>query len=198
MQASRTSLASASRGQALLKRKAEALFHRLCHEHALLVAAKTTSSQHEEGEAAGLVEGVARAHRALMHYAVEETVGSRWHANQIEICSKSSPTMHLHVDSDGTFSLSSHEFNPNIPLGARLAKTHWVHLIYALVDVANRQARCQALQASFLACQQRANALESVVVPELESRVHRITEQLEEAERDELFRVKRVLSRPHQ
>ncbi len=73
------------------------------------------------------------------------------------------------------------------------AKIHFAELLHKLVKLASLQTSFQTLDEALKVTNRRVNALEHVIVPRLENTVNFIVKELDEMEREEFFRLKKVV-----
>jgi len=73
------------------------------------------------------------------------------------------------------------------------AKIHFGELLHKLVKLASLQTSFQTLDEALKVTNRRVNALEHVIVPRLENTVNFIVKELDEMEREEFFRLKKVV-----
>lgn len=73
------------------------------------------------------------------------------------------------------------------------AQKRWTSLLRLLVKTAGLQTQFVALDEALKLTSRRVNALENVLIPRIEGTIHYIISELDEMEREETFRVKKIL-----
>lgn len=73
------------------------------------------------------------------------------------------------------------------------AQKRWTSLLRLLVKTAGLQTQFIALDEALKLTSRRVNALENVLIPRIEGTIHYIISELDEMEREETFRVKKIL-----
>ena len=74
---------------------------------------------------------------------------------------------------------------------ARVCRERFRALIEAGAELASLHANLERLLAEYRRTQRRARALEDVLLPEIDSALHRVSERLEELDQEEAIRVRR-------
>lgn len=75
------------------------------------------------------------------------------------------------------------------------AKTVYAHAVEALVELASLQTAFVTLDEVIKVTNRRVNAIEHVIIPRTENTIKYIDAELEEAEREEFFRLRKILAK---
>lgn len=71
-------------------------------------------------------------------------------------------------------------------------KEQWLKCIKVLIVLASLQTSFRTLDESIKSTNRRVNAIEHVIIPKIERTIAYITSELDEAEREEFFRLKKI------
>mmetsp|Transcript_69462 Transcript_69462/g.62314 ORF Transcript_69462/g.62314 Transcript_69462/m.62314 type:complete len:267 (-) Transcript_69462:271-1071(-) len=77
----------------------------------------------------------------------------------------------------------------------RQCKTAYSNALDLLIKLASLQTSFQELDEAMRVTNRRVNALDNVVIPKLENTMHYIASELDEREREDLFRLKKVVAK---
>jgi len=77
----------------------------------------------------------------------------------------------------------------------RKCKTAYDNALDLLIKLASLQTSFQELDEAMRVTNRRVNALDNVVIPKLENTMHYIASELDEREREDLFRLKKVVAK---
>ncbi|CAO2205895.1 unnamed protein product [Urochloa humidicola] len=190
-------LAGAARGHALLKKKSDALTAQFRAILKRIVSAKSAMGDAMRAASLSLAEALYAAGAPLRHSVQQSAVSGpaslRVRAHQDNIAGVRLPrfeTCHL-AGAGGT---------PAMPLaglaggGQQVAACRAAHAraVEVLVELASLQTSFLTLDAAIKTTNRRVNALESVVIPRLENTITYIRGELDEHEREEFFRLKKI------
>ena len=187
-------LAGAQKGYKLLKKKADALTMRYRQILRRILDAKKTMGRTMRDSAFSLTQAKYVAGEGIK-YTIEDTVGT-----------SSNVRVRSHVDNVAGVKLprfehylagTTSEAADLTGLGrggaqVQAAKKQYLAAITLLVELASLQTAFITLDVAIKTTNRRVNALENVVTPRLENTVQYIKGELDELEREEFFRLKKV------
>ncbi|CAO2210017.1 unnamed protein product [Urochloa humidicola] len=191
-------LAGAARGHALLKKKSDALTAQFRAILKRIVSAKSAMGDAMRAASLSLAEALYAA-GAPLRLSVQQSAASgpaslRVRAHQDNIAGVRLPrfeTCHL-AGGGGTppaMSLAGLAGGGQQVAACRAAHARAVEV---LVELASLQTSFLTLDAAIKTTNRRVNALESVVIPRLENTITYIRGELDEHEREEFFRLKKI------
>ncbi|CAO2164255.1 unnamed protein product [Urochloa humidicola] len=191
-------LAGATRGHALLKKKSDALTAQFRAILERIVSAKAAMGDAMRAASLSLAEALYAAGPSLRHSVQLQPVSSpaslRVRAHQDNIAGVRLPRFEIcHLAAGGAAAMTS----PLAGLaggGQQVAACRAAHerAVELLVELASLQTSFLTLDAAIKTTNRRVNALESVVVPRLENTITYIRGELDEHEREEFFRLKKI------
>ncbi|CAL5010406.1 unnamed protein product [Urochloa decumbens] len=192
-------LAGASRGHALLKKKSDALTAQFRAILKRIVSAKAAMGDAMRAASLSLAEALYAAGAPLRHSVQQSVSGParlRVRAHQDNIAGVRLPRFEtLAADGSGggtpapVMSLAGLAGGGQQVAASRAAHARAVEV---LVELASLQTSFLTLDAAIKTTNRRVNALESVVMPRLENTIAYIKGELDEHEREEFFRLKKI------
>ncbi|KAL6840843.1 hypothetical protein ACP4OV_029369 [Aristida adscensionis] len=188
-------LGGATRGHALLKKKSDALTVQFRAILRRIVAAKDAMGDAMRAAALSLAEALYVAGHPLRHVVQQSVAGParlRVRAAQDNIAGVRLPRFehHLAASDDGAgASLAGLAGGGQQVAACRAAHRRAVEV---LVELASLQTSFLTLDAAIKTTNRRVNALENVVKPRLENTIAYIRGELDEQEREEFFRLKKI------
>lgn len=187
----KTRLTGAVKGHALLKKKADALTMRFRQILKKIVDTKTAMGENLRKSAFTLTE--AKYAAGDFRHTVLDNVDQpsvKVKASMDNVAGVKIPKFEQTISgADGKMALTG--------LGAggkaiQAARKSYIEAIELLVELASLQTAFLTLDAAIKTTNRRVNALDSVVVPRLENTIAYIKGELDELEREEFFRLKKV------
>ncbi|DBB17362.1 hypothetical protein WJX82_010524 [Trebouxia sp. C0006] len=186
-------LTGAVKGHALLKKKADALTMRFRQILKKIVQTKQDMGKNMRQSAFALTEAkyAAGDFRHTVFDSVE-TATVRVHAQQDNVAGVKIPKFEqLHTGGEGGTKLSL----TGLGSGGQQIQTcrkAFINSIELLVQLASLQTAFLTLDVAIKTTNRRVNALDNVVRPKLENTISYIKGELDELEREEFFRLKKV------
>jgi len=184
-------LAGAQKGHSLLKKKADALQHRFRQILKKIVETKSLMGDVMKEASFSLAEA-------------KFTVGSDFNAIVLQNVTKAQIKVKCKKDNVAGVTLpvfecyqdgsDVHEFAGLARGGQQLAKLkkNYARAVQLLVDLASLQTSFITLDEVIKVTNRRVNALEYVVIPKIERTLVYITSELDEREREEFYRLKKI------
>lgn len=189
-------LVGATRGHALLKKKSDALtvqFRQILKE---IVATKESMGEIMRASAFSLTEAKYAAGDNIKHVVLENvrTASVRVRSRQDNVAGVKLPKFEHYMDSSLPDSKSSNDLTGLARGGQQIQACRAAHLkaIEVLVQLASLQTSFLTLDDAIKTTNRRVNALESVVKPRLENTITYIKGELDELEREDFFRLKKI------
>uniref|UniRef100_A0ACD5Z5V8 Uncharacterized protein n=1 Tax=Avena sativa TaxID=4498 RepID=A0ACD5Z5V8_AVESA len=187
-------LAAATRGHALLKKKSDALTVQFRAILKRIVAAKEAVGDAMRGAALSLAEALYVAGGPLRHVVQQSVSGParlRVRAHHDNIAGVRLPRFeHFLVDAGAREPLLAGLAGGGQQVSA--SRAAHVRAVELLVELASLQTSFLTLDEAIKTTNRRVNALEHVVKPQLENTVAYIRGELDEQEREEFFRLKKI------
>jgi V-type H+-transporting ATPase subunit D len=197
-------LAGATRGHALLKKKSDALTVQFRAILKRIVSAKDAMGDAMRAASLSLAEALYAAGAPLRH-AVQQSISGpaalRVRAHQDNIAGVRLPRFESYLPSDGAAAGGGASSSSPVASLAGLAgggqqvaacRAAHARALEVLEVLASLQTSFLTLDAAIKTTNRRVNALESVVVPRLENTITYIRGELDEHEREEFFRLKKI------
>ena len=186
-------LAGAQKGYKLLKKKADALTMRYRQILRRILDAKSAMGRTMRDSAFSLTQAKYVAGEGIK-YTIEDTVGAanvRVRSHVDNVAGVKLPRFEHHLA--GTTSVAA-DLTGLGRGGVQLqaAKKQYLAAVTLLVELASLQTAFITLDVAIKTTNRRVNALENVVTPRLENTVQYIKGELDELEREEFFRLKKV------
>ncbi|PUZ50291.1 hypothetical protein GQ55_6G047400 [Panicum hallii var. hallii] len=193
-------LAGATRGHALLKKKSDALTVQFRAILKRIVSAKDAMGDAMRAASLSLAEALYVAGAPLRHVVQQSVSGParlRVRAQQDNIAGVRLPRFESYLAGDvaaGGPSSSSASLAGLAGGGQQVAACRAAHAraLEVLVELASLQTSFLTLDAAIKTTNRRVNALENVVKPRLENTIAYIRGELDEHEREEFFRLKKI------
>ncbi|KAK2958510.1 putative V-type proton ATPase subunit D [Blattamonas nauphoetae] len=185
-------LVAAQKGHDLLKRKSDALSVKFRDILSRIIDVKTQVVQYVE-ESMFATTQVKYAAGDQIKYSVMESVNSETNTlttmRMENIAGVLLPVFDLHTEGHNT-----QEYTGLAKGGERVAECREVNfrLLEALTRLASLQTAFSALDEVIKVTNRRVNALEYVVIPQVEENIHYVESEMSEMEREEFFRLKKV------
>ncbi|KAG2233834.1 hypothetical protein INT48_005280 [Thamnidium elegans] len=179
-------LKGAQTGHSLLKRKSEALTKRFRG-----ITVKIDELKRKMGQ----VMQLASFSLAEVHYQIQESSKSaqlRVRAKQENVSGVMLPVFEMYNEGGNAF-----EFTGLGRGGQQIqrAKEVYTKAVETLVELASLQTAFVILDEVIKATNRRVNAIEHVIIPRYENTIKYITSELDEQDREEFFRLKKVQSK---
>ena len=186
-------LSGAQKGYKLLKKKADALTMRYRQILKRILEAKVTMGKTMRDSSWSLTQAKYVTGEGIVH-TIENTVGEanvRVRSHVDNVAGVKLPRFEHHLA--GTTSVNA-DLTGLGRGGMQLqnAKKHYLGAVALLVELASLQTAFITLDVAIKTTNRRVNALENVVTPRLENTVQYIKGELDELEREEFFRLKKV------
>lgn len=189
----KTKLASAVRGHKLLKKKAEGL--QLHFREILRELIETRIRIHEVIEDGQHLLALAKFYCGNFNFLVLEGV----HTAHVKVRTRLEYISGSHIVAMDCYDDLGDDFQCiGLSRGGqqvKLVKLHYRNLIKKLIHLANLQARFYMLDEMIRTTNRRVNGIEYVIIPRFNNTLNYIYTQLEENEREEFFRLKRIQSK---
>mmetsp|Transcript_40661 Transcript_40661/g.100480 ORF Transcript_40661/g.100480 Transcript_40661/m.100480 type:complete len:271 (-) Transcript_40661:126-938(-) len=185
-------LTGAQKGYRLLKKKADALTMRYRTILKHIVEAKTKMGETMKASAFALTEAKYVAGEGIKHTVLDsvETANVRVKASTDNVAGVKLPKFEHYLE--GTESKASMTGLGKGGKQLQNCKKAYLSAIQLLVELASLQTAFITLDIAIKTTNRRVNALENVVTPQLENTVQYIKGELDELEREEFFRLKKV------
>ncbi|OEL24880.1 V-type proton ATPase subunit D [Dichanthelium oligosanthes] len=192
-------LAGATRGHALLKKKSDALTVQFRAILKRIVSDKDAMGDAMRAASLSLAEALYVAGAPLRHVVQQSVSGParlRVRAHQDNIAGVRLPRFESYLadDAAGAAPSSATSLAGLAGGGQQVAACRAAHAraLELLVELASLQTSFLTLDAAIKTTNRRVNALESVVKPRLENTIAYIRGELDEHEREEFFRLKKI------
>jgi len=183
-------LKAAQKGHGLLKRKADALQHRFRQILKKIVETKSLMGDVMKEAAFSLAE--AKFTTGDFNHIVLQNVTKA----QIKVRSKKDNVAGVNLPVFESFQngVDTYELAGLARGGQQLAKLkkNYAKAVHLLVDLASLQTSFITLDEVIKITNRRVNALEHVVIPKIERTIAYITSELDEREREEFYRLKKI------
>lgn len=186
-------LATATRGHDLMKDKRDELMRRFME----LIRRNKELREKVEAELTEALQGVLLARAVMSREMLEEAV--MYPMRRMEIDAKTANLMSVEVpdiqyreeNAGGDVSMYPYGFaNTSGELDAAIERLYQV--LPDMLELAQVEKTCQRLADEIERTRRRVNALEYIMIPQLEETIHYITMKLEENERSSLARLMKV------
>lgn len=190
----KSKLKGAIRGHSLLKKKSDALSLRFRALLGKLADAKEDMGNSMKTASFALATAKWAAHPQDISHTVIENVGStaseKLKLNSDNVAGVHLPTFEIFVDN----TKQGQELTGLGKGGEQIRKCResYAKALKALVDIASLQTSFVTLDAVIRATNRRVNAIECVVRPKLERTISYIVSELEEIDREEFYRLKKI------
>ncbi|KAJ1267472.1 hypothetical protein BS78_07G058800 [Paspalum vaginatum] len=191
-------LAGATRGHALLKKKSDALTVQFRAILKRIVSAKDAMGDAMRAGSLSLAEALYVAGAPLRHVVQQSISGParlRVRAHQDNIAGVRLPRFESYLaDGAGASASSTASLAGLAGGGQQVAACRAAHAraLEVLVELASLQTSFLTLDEAIKTTNRRVNALENVVKPRLENTIAYIRGELDEHEREEFFRLKKI------
>ncbi|KAK1437760.1 hypothetical protein QVD17_03558 [Tagetes erecta] len=185
-------LTGATRGHALLKKKSDALTVQFRQILKKIVATKESMGTVMKSSSFALTEAKYVAGENIKHVVLEnvESASVRVRSRQENVAGVKLPKFEFFTDGEMTKNdLTGLARGGQQVQGCRLA---YMKAVEVLVDLASLQTSFLTLDGAIKTTNRRVNALENVVKPRLENTVVYIKGELDELEREDFFRLKKI------
>ncbi|KAF5754847.1 putative ATPase, V1 complex, subunit D [Helianthus annuus] len=185
-------LTGATRGHALLKKKSDALTVQFRQILKKIVSTKESMGTVMKSSAFALTEAKYVAGENIKHIVLEnvQSASVRVRSRQENVAGVKLPKFEYFTEGEMTKSDLTGLARGGMQVqGCRVA---YVKAIEVLVDLASLQTSFLTLDGAIKTTNRRVNALENVVKPRLENTVVYIKGELDELEREDFFRLKKV------
>jgi len=194
-------LVGATRGHTLLKKKSDALTMQFRQILKRIVATKESMGEIMKASAFALTEAKYTAGESIK-YIVRENVNSatiRVRAKQDNVAGVKLPKFEYYSEAGNGGEGSTGRSNDLTGLArggqqVQLCRSAYLKAIEVLVELASLQTSFLTLDEAIKATNRRVNALENVVKPRLENTISYIKGELDELEREDFFRLKKIQS----
>lgn len=189
-------LKGAQKGHSLLKKKADALSLRFRALVRKIVENKTLMGEVMKEAAFSLAE--ANFHSTGFGNAVVQGVNKasvHVHSQKDNVAGVQLPVFECIIDGS-----AGHELTGLSRGGQKIAscKTTWAKAVELLVELASLQTSFVTLDEVIKITKRRVNAIEHVIIPRIENTISYITTELDEAEREEFYRLKKIQEKKRQ
>ena len=189
-------LVGATRGHALLKKKSDALTVQFRQILKQIVTTKESMGEIMRASSFALTEAKYAAGDNIKHVILENvrSASLRVRSRQENVAGVKLPKFEHYVDSSQADSKSSNDLTGLARGGQQIQACRAAHLkaIEVLVELASLQTSFLTLDDAIKTTNRRVNALESVVKPRLENTISYIKGELDELEREDFFRLKKI------
>lgn len=190
-------LIGATRGHALLKKKSDALTVQFRSILKKIVAAKESMGDALRASAFALTEAkYAAGDHVVRHVVLAESTRSaslRVRSRQDNVAGVRLPRFEHFVDaSAGAEKGSSLTGLGKGGIQVQACRASYVKAIEVLVELASLQTSFLTLDEAIKTTNRRVNALENVVKPRIENTINYIKGELDELEREDFFRLKKI------
>ncbi|MFS8031716.1 putative ATPase, V1 complex, subunit D [Helianthus anomalus] len=185
-------LTGATRGHALLKKKSDALTVQFRQILKKIVSTKESMGRVMKSSAFALTEAKYVAGENIKHTVLEnvQSASVRVRSRQENVAGVKLPKFEYFTEGEMTKNDLTGLARGGMQVqGCRVA---YVKAIEVLVDLASLQTSFLTLDGAIKTTNRRVNALENVVKPRLENTVVYIKGELDELEREDFFRLKKV------
>eukprot|EP00249_Psilotum_nudum_P009316 c21850_g1_i1 orf=195-1001(+) len=185
-------LVGATKGHQLLKKKSDALTVQFRHILKRIVEAKESMGETMKSSAFALTEAKYVAGENIKHIVLENVVTAT-----INVRAKQDNVAGVKLPRFEHFTNTGESTNDLTGLSRggqqmKLCRSAFVKAIEVLVELASLQTSFLTLDEAIKTTNRRVNALENVVKPRLENTISYIKGELDELEREEFFRLKKV------
>lgn len=186
-------LVGATKGHQLLKKKSDALTVQFRQILKRIVQAKETMGDSLRASSFSLTEAKYTAGENIKHIVLENVNGSA----SVRVRSKQDNVAGVKLPKFEFFTDSSESKNDLTGLSRggqqiQLCRSSFIRAVEVLVELASLQTSFLTLDEAIKTTNRRVNALENVVKPRLENTISYIKGELDELEREEFFRLKKI------
>lgn len=189
-------LVGATRGHALLKKKSDALTVQFRQILKNIVSTKESMGEIMRASSFALTEAKYAAGDNIKHIVLEnvKTASVRVRSRHENIAGVRLPKFEHFTDSSLADSKSSNDLTGLARGGQQIQACRAAHVkaIEVLVELASLQTSFLTLDEAIKTTNRRVNALENVVKPRLENTISYIKGELDELEREDFFRLKKI------
>ncbi|KAL9239160.1 hypothetical protein vseg_013507 [Gypsophila vaccaria] len=184
-------LIGATRGHALLKKKSDALTVQFRQILKKIVSAKESMGDIMKNSSFSLTEAKYVAGENIKHIVLEnvQTASLRVRSRQDNVAGVKLPKFEYFTEGETKNDLTG------LARGGQqvqLCRAAYVKAIEVLVELASLQTSFLTLDEAIKTTNRRVNALENVVKPRLENTIQYIKGELDELEREDFFRLKKI------
>lgn len=184
-------LVGATRGHALLKKKSDALTVQFRQILKKIVSTKESMGEIMKTSAFALTEAKYVAGENIKHIVLEnvQNASLKVRSRQENVAGVKLPKFEYFTDGETKNSLTG------LARGGQqvqLCRAAYVKAIEVLVELASLQTSFLTLDEAIKTTNRRVNALENVVKPRLENTISYIKGELDELEREDFFRLKKI------
>ncbi|GLJ12034.1 hypothetical protein SUGI_0182470 [Cryptomeria japonica] len=188
-------LVGATRGHTLLKKKSDALTVQFRQILKRIVSAKETMGETMKASAFALTEAKYAAGENIKHVVLEnvESATVKVRARQENVAGVKLPKFEYFTEEGAT----KNDLTGLARGGQQIqsCRSAYIKAIEVLVELASLQTSFLTLDEAIKATNRRVNALENVVKPRLENTINYIKGELDELEREDFFRLKKIQGR---
>ncbi|KAJ6843709.1 V-type proton ATPase subunit D [Iris pallida] len=197
----KTRLTAATRGHALLKKKSDALTSQFRQILKRIVSTKESMGEIMRAASFALTEAKYAAGDSVRHFVLNSvrTASVRVRSRQENVAGVKLPKFEHFTDSasasaDPKSSSSSSDLTGLARGGQQIQACRAAHVkaIEVLVELASLQTSFLTLDEAIKSTNRRVNALENVVKPKIENTITYIKGELDELEREDFFRLKKI------
>ncbi|GLJ31309.1 hypothetical protein SUGI_0628110 [Cryptomeria japonica] len=185
-------LVGATRGHTLLKKKSDALTVQFRQILKRIVSAKETMGETMKASAFALIEAKYAAGENIKHVVLEnvESATVKVRARQENVAGVKLPKFEYFTEEGAT----KNDLTGLARGGQQIqsCQSAYIKAIEVLVELASLQTSFLTLDEAIKATNRRVNALENVVKPRLENTINYIKGELDELEREDFFRLKKI------
>ncbi|KAK8941214.1 V-type proton ATPase subunit D [Platanthera zijinensis] len=189
-------LVGATRGHALLKKKSDALTAQFRQILKKIVSAKESMGDIMRASSFSLTEAKYAAGDNIKHVVLESVRSAtvRVRSRQENVAGVKLPKFEHFTDSAAADSKSSTDLTGLSRGGQQVRACRAAHIkaIEVLVELASLQTSFLTLDEAIKTTNRRVNALENVVKPRIENTISYIKAELDELEREDFFRLKKI------
>ncbi|KAJ6830368.1 V-type proton ATPase subunit D [Iris pallida] len=191
-------LTAATRGHALLKKKSDALTVQFRQILKRIVSTKESMGDIMRASSFALTEAKYAAGDSVRHFVLQSvrTASVRVRSRQENVAGVKLPKFEHFTDpsADPKSSSSSSDLTGLARGGQQIQACRAAHVkaIEVLVELASLQTSFLTLDEAIKSTNRRVNALENVVKPRIENTITYIKGELDELEREDFFRLKKI------
>lgn len=184
-------LKGAKKGHSLLESKTKALKSRF--RTIMIDLKRTKESMVDEMKQAGMELTTARYVATDLSFATREALKAP--SMKVKVQTENVMGVRLPIFAKGSRASGADDFTAGLGLGGdeiREARKAYMRSLGMLIKIASLQTSFLTLDVAIKVTSRRANALEKVVIPKIENTLVYIRTELDELEREEFFRLKKV------
>ncbi|PKA56121.1 V-type proton ATPase subunit D [Apostasia shenzhenica] len=189
-------LVGATRGHALLKKKSDALTVQFRQILKKIVSTKESMGEIMRASSFALTEAKYAAGDNIKHIVLESvrSASLRVRSRQENVAGVKLPKFEHFTDSAAADSKSPSDLTGLARGGQQVQACRIAHIkaIEVLVELASLQTSFLTLDEAIKTTNRRVNALENVIKPRLENTINYIKGELDELEREDFFRLKKI------